>query len=88
MGDPLASENEAPFCEKLTVPLVITYTPEGGTVVDCFGGSGTVAAVAKKHGRSCISIELRESQCNVAKRRIEQIKPLGEIWITNFETCI
>lgn len=71
LGSPLAHENEAPFPEKLVEPFVLALCPPGGTVLDPFSGSGTTAAVACRLGRKAIAIEIRESQCELAKRRLE-----------------
>lgn len=46
------------------------------TVLDCFAGSGTTLAVALKHGRRAIGIELNESYISLAHRRIQQSQPL------------
>ena len=70
MGDPLAHENEAPFPERLAEHFILPFCPPGGVVLDPFGGSGTTAAVALKHGRRAISIDIRESQANIQRRRI------------------
>ena len=69
MGDQLAHENEAPFPEKLAEAFVLSFCPEGGTVLDCFCGSGTTLAVAKRHGRNAIGIDIRESQVELSRRR-------------------
>lgn len=70
MGDKLAHENEAPFPLKLAEFFVRSFCPPGGTVLDPFGGSGTTAVAAAKHGRNAISIDIRESQRQLAKRRL------------------
>lgn len=41
-----------------------------GIVLDPFGGSGTVGAVAKKLGRDFILIELNPKYCKMAEKRI------------------
>lgn len=38
-----------------------------------FAGSGTTAAVAKKHSRNSISIDVRQSQCDIITQRISEI---------------
>lgn len=69
MGSKLVHENEAPFPEKLAEWFIRSFCPEGGTVLDPFGGSGTTAAVARKWGRKAIYIDIRKSQCDLAARR-------------------
>lgn len=73
MGSKLAHENEAPFPERLAEFFVRSYCPPGGTVLDPFVGSGTVAAVAHKFCRNAIGIDIRESQIELTKRRLAEI---------------
>lgn len=70
MGSALAHENEAPFPEALVEFFVRSLCPPGGVVLDCFSGSGTTAAVAKRHGRRGIGLDLRRSQCELGVRRL------------------
>jgi hypothetical protein len=70
MGHPLAHENEAPFPLDLAEFFVRSFCPPDGTVLDPFGGSGTTAHAALIHGRRSISIDIRESQCDLARRRM------------------
>jgi len=76
MGDELSNENEAPYPEWLAEQMVQIYCPPDGIVLDVFGGSGTTAAMAKKHGRSSISIELRKEQAAVIQKRLLKVKTL------------
>lgn len=46
--------------------------PPGGTVLDPFSGSGTVALAALKEGRSAIGIERIPSYHAIAQRRIAE----------------
>jgi len=70
MGHPLAHENEAPFPETLAEFFVRSFCQPGGLVLDPFCGSGTVLAVAKKHGRQAIGIDIRQSQVDLTRRRL------------------
>ena len=70
MGSMLAHENEAPFPEQLADVFVRSFCPPGGTVLDCFCGSGTTLAVASKLGRKSIGIDIRESQVDLTRRRL------------------
>jgi len=74
LGSDLAHENEAPFPEKLVEPFILSFCPLGGIVLDCFGGSGTVVAVAEKHGRNWIAIDIRPSQIDLMHRRIREVR--------------
>lgn len=76
MGSPLAHENEAPFPEKLAEAFVLSFCPPGGTVLDCFCGSGTTLAVAAKNGRNAIGIDIRPSQVELSQRRVAEAEDL------------
>lgn len=70
LGSPLAHENEAPFPEWLAEFFIRSFCPPGGIVLDPFGGSGTTAAVASRTGRDWLYVDIRESQCELAQRRL------------------
>ena len=72
LGDPLAHENEAPFPEQLAEFFVRSFCPPGGLVLDPFSGSGTTAAVAVRCGRRALGCDLRQSQVNLARRRLAE----------------
>jgi len=73
MGSKLAHENEAPFPERLAEFFIRSFCPAGGVVIDPFSGSGTTAAVAARLGRHAIAIDARASQCELTRRRIEEV---------------
>lgn len=70
LGHRLAHENEAPFPEKLVTPCVLALTNPGDTVIDPFSGSGTTVAVACRHGRRGIGIDIRDNQIELAVNRL------------------
>ena len=70
LGHPIAHENEAPFPERLAEFFVLSLCPPGGIVLDPFSGSGTTIAVAQRHGRKFIALDLRESECCKTRRRL------------------
>lgn len=70
MGNDLAHEGDAPCPESLCEFLVRSYCPPGGTVLDHFSGSGTTVAVACKHGRNGIGIDVRQDQCELGRARL------------------
>lgn len=72
MGSPLAHENEAPFPEALADFYIRSFCPPGGVVLDPFSGSGTTAAAAIKADRRYIAFDLRESQTELTRRRIDE----------------
>lgn len=61
----------APFPERLIERLIKFYTYRGNTVLDMFGGTGTVAAVAATTGRRFVHIDVSRAYCDTARRRIE-----------------
>lgn len=65
----------ATFPEDLVLPCVLAGCPEGGTVLDPFGGSGTTAAVAVANGRRAILCELNPEYVGFAVRRLEETAP-------------
>jgi hypothetical protein len=73
MGSRLCHENEAPFPEKLAEFFIRSFCPPGGIVLDRFCGSGTTLAVAKRHGRNFVGIDVRKSQVELALRRLEEV---------------
>jgi site-specific DNA-methyltransferase (adenine-specific) len=70
--------NETQKPEAIVAPLMQYSVPEGGLVIDCFAGSGTTLAVAKKTGRRAIGIEKRESQCRAIVERLAQGELLSD----------
>jgi site-specific DNA-methyltransferase (adenine-specific) len=57
----------------LIEPCVLAGCPKGGIVLDPFGGSGTTAGVALKHGRDALLIELNPEYVELIDKRIESI---------------
>lgn len=66
------AENETQKPLGIIKPLIEFSSPVGGLVVDAFGGSGSTMLAAKELGRRGIMIELREEQCEIAARRLQQ----------------
>lgn len=73
MGSKLCHENEAPFPEALAEFFIRSFCRPGGTVLDPFCGSGTTCAVAKRHGRNWIGIDIRQSQVELTRRRLAEV---------------
>ena len=76
MGHPLAHENEAPFPLSLAEAFVRSFCPPGGIVLDPFSGSGTTGHAATEYGRHYIGIDCRESQTELAGRRLAEVQTL------------
>ncbi|MDP3764443.1 MAG: transcriptional repressor LexA [bacterium] len=62
----------APFPEDLIYRLVKFYSYKDSTILDMFGGTGTVATVAAKTGRNFIHIDVSPQYCKIAKDRLEK----------------
>lgn len=58
--------------EAIIHPLIEYSTPPGGTVLDCFAGSGAVLKTALKSGRKAIGIEMDEKLCAVIVAGLSQ----------------
>ncbi len=56
--------------EKLIAKLLLASCPPDGLVLDPFLGSGTTAVVAKKLGRRYIGVEMNETYCLWAEKRL------------------
>jgi hypothetical protein len=75
MGSPHAHENEAPFPLELPTFFILSFCPPGGVVADCFGGSGTTIDAAVQNGRRGVSCDVRQSQVELAGRRMRNVTP-------------
>ncbi len=62
----------AAFPEHLVIMILTVYSDPGDTIVDPFGGSGTVPFVAKKMGRKSIMFEKDEESCETSRIRCSQ----------------
>ena len=69
---PFKGAHFATFPKDLIEPCVLAGCPEGGTVLDPFGGSGTTGIVAASYGRNAILLELNAEYIELAKARIEK----------------
>lgn len=60
--------HSATFPEELITPRILSCSPEGGTVLDPFSGSGTTVRVATRLNRDAIGFELSEKFANSSKK--------------------
>lgn len=68
---PFSEAHYATFPPELVERCLKAGCPEGGTVLDPFGGAGTVGLVADRMQRNSILIELNEESNEITKRRIK-----------------
>ncbi len=73
---PYKGAHFATFPPDLIQPCILAGCPEGGTVLDPFGGSGTTAGVALAHGRDAVLCELSPEYAALVPERID--------WITDY----
>lgn len=67
---PYSAAHFATFPEELARRCILAGSRPGDTVLDPFGGSGTVAQVATGNGRESIYIDLNPKYLELAKQRI------------------
>jgi len=67
---PYPDAHFATFPEELARRCILAGSAPGDTVLDPFGGSGTVAQVATGNGRSAIHIDLNPAYIEMARQRI------------------
>jgi DNA modification methylase len=67
---PYLEAHFATFPEELARRCILAGSRPGDTVLDPFGGSGTVAQVATGHGRDALYIDLNPAYLELARQRI------------------
>lgn len=67
---PFKGAHFATFPIDLIEPCILAGCPVGGTVFDPFGGAGTTAVAALKHGRNAILSEINQEYIAMAHARI------------------
>jgi hypothetical protein len=73
---PYPEAHFATFPEALIEPCILAGSKPGDTVLDPFNGSGTTGAVAIRHQRNYIGIELNAAYIELARKRIGAVAPL------------
>lgn len=76
---PYREAHFATFPPDLIEPCVLAGCPAGGVVLDPFNGSGTTGAVALKHGRDYIGIELNPEYIELTMKRLSEVQPRLEV---------
>lgn len=59
--------------EKLLAKIILASSKAGDIVFDPFNGSGTTTVVAKKLGRHYLGIEIDETYCCLAQKRLDLV---------------
>jgi DNA modification methylase len=67
-------DHPAAFPEELVERILRFFSFRGQTILDPFGGTGTVAAVAKRTGRHYISIDHSPEYARLAEERVAGIR--------------
>jgi site-specific DNA-methyltransferase (adenine-specific) len=67
---PYKEAHFATYPPELILPCILAGCPEGGTVIDPFGGSGTTAQVAIENRRNAILCELNPDYIGIIKKRL------------------
>ena len=68
---PFSEAHFAVYPPELIEPCILAGCPEGGTVLDPFGGSGTTGVVADRLGRDAVMFELNSDYIDIASKRIK-----------------
>jgi len=68
---PYKEAHFATYPPDLIEPCILAGCPEGGHVLDPFGGSGTTALVADRLGRNATLIELNKSYVDIINNRLK-----------------
>lgn len=68
---PFKGAHFATFPPELIEPCILAGCPEGGTVLDPFGGAGTTGLVATQNGRDAVLCELNAEYADMARTRID-----------------
>jgi len=66
-------QHKRAFPEKFVSDMLKCF-PEAKTILDPYCGSGTTLKMAKKLGRNYIGIDCSEEYCQIAEKRIKEIK--------------
>ena len=73
---PYPEAHFATFPPDLIEPCILAGSREGDAVLDPFSGSGTTGAVAIKHHRDYVGIELNPKYIDLTRRRLARVQPV------------
>lgn len=75
----LAVSHTAAFPPELPRRIIGAWCPEGGAVLDPFGGTGTTGMVAKALGRRADLVDLSRDYCRLAQWRVNDPGELARV---------
>jgi len=78
--EPFPGAHFAVMPTGLVKPCILAGCPTGGTVLDPFTGSGTVAVVAIEHGCNFVGCELNPEYVKIAEDRIAPVAAQGHLF--------
>jgi len=70
-AQPFREAHFATYPPELIEPCILAGCPEGGTVLDPFGGAGTTGLVADRLQRNAVLIEINPEYAEIARKRLE-----------------
>lgn len=73
---PFSGAHFATFPPALIEPCILAGCPEGGTVLDPFGGAGTTGLVADRLQRDAVLVEVNPAYAAIARERIARDSPM------------
>ena len=73
---PYAEAHFATFPPEIPETCILAGSKPGDIVLDPFNGSGTTGAVAIKHHRDYIGIELNPDYVTLTERRFAKVQPV------------
>lgn len=76
VSEPFPKAHFATYPPALIEPCILAGCPQGGTVLDPFGGAGTTGLVADRLGRSAVLVEINPEYAQMARRRLHNDAPL------------
>ncbi len=88
LGAPRANHHPTVKPLKLMEYLCKLITPPGGTILDCFAGSGSTGVAAVGLGFKFIGIEREAEYVTIAEKRIEHAASDKTIEETDEQTCM
>lgn len=69
-GSPFSGAHFATFPPELVERIVLASCPKGGTILDPFGGSGTIGLLCRQYERHFVLIDISEQNVDMASERI------------------